>query len=201
MKRDATTVANWDFQRIIPCHGVSKIACIYLCETDLLGRTSSKRMAIKFGETFTRLSLLDRLLICEISWRSSTVSWTTINKSRTRYLPAFNFYSTFYLIVFLHSRILTSDFSQPLSLLLCMHKDKHKSKLHIVSIGTIPRKHLSHLVPSVPPIILNIWRRLGSSLLFLDPGFITFYFKFEGTLNSIILGTTLLKPSFSILDM
>jgi hypothetical protein len=67
MKRDATTVANWNFQRIIPCHGVSDITCICLCETDLLGRTSSKRMAIKFGEMFTRLSSLDLLMICEIS--------------------------------------------------------------------------------------------------------------------------------------
>ena len=63
MKRDATTVANWNFQRIIPCHGVSKIACICLCETDLLDRTSLKMMAIKFGEMFTRLSSIDLSLI------------------------------------------------------------------------------------------------------------------------------------------
>lgn len=48
MKKDVKTVADWDFERIIPCHGVSPAYVIYLCETTsnvsgVTRRTSSKK--------------------------------------------------------------------------------------------------------------------------------------------------------------
>ena len=38
MKRDAKTVSEWDFDRIIPCHGVCT-DCIRLSETSFLTST------------------------------------------------------------------------------------------------------------------------------------------------------------------
>ena len=51
MKRDVKTVAGWDFERLIPCHGVRVMSRRFASDHSdhFSHRTSSRRMGTKHG--------------------------------------------------------------------------------------------------------------------------------------------------------